>query len=161
MLARSVVLSQRLYGRVARRSLARFRPVAPRGPPTPPPRALLPSANDKDAPPGGWKFPSFEHIKALPNGWTPPPKEPPKDHPFHVDRTKTGGHLPVYSRLRNDNTKILTRIRKVRGDVHALAKLVREACGGTDTWVHSNGHTIYVHGDYVRHVKLFLTSLGF
>ena len=98
--------------------------------------------------------------RMLPNGWTPPPATPPTHLPYLVERTKVGKHLPVYSIYRNDGTKVTTRVRKVRGDVEALADELKRVCGTEDVWTR-NSQDVYIKGKRVREIKLALTEMGF
>ena len=52
----------------------------------------------------------------LSNGWSPPPKSPP-NLAFRVNRTIKGGYIPVYANYRNANTRVITTLRNIDGDV--------------------------------------------
>jgi len=55
----------------------------------------------------------------LSNGWTPPPATTP-DLPFSVRRSGNE-HLPVYTTYKNANTRVMTVLRNIDGDVEVIA----------------------------------------
>jgi Mitochondrial large subunit ribosomal protein (Img2) len=107
-------------------------------------------------------------VVSLPNGWTKPLDasiERPA-YPFTVGRTKNKpmdaiGFLPVYSKLRKDGTKVITRIKKVTGDREAFLQEVKSVLQMSKPIRITAGGTIEIPGAHVQKVKRWLTSLGF
>eukprot|EP00614_Pseudopedinella_elastica_P006617 CAMPEP_0172589958 /NCGR_PEP_ID=MMETSP1068-20121228/8472_1 /TAXON_ID=35684 /ORGANISM="Pseudopedinella elastica, Strain CCMP716" /LENGTH=163 /DNA_ID=CAMNT_0013385631 /DNA_START=78 /DNA_END=569 /DNA_ORIENTATION=+ len=99
------------------------------------------------------------HVPAftLPNGWTPPPESPP-DLPFFIQRTGTGKCLPVYSSYKNANTRVITVLRQVDGDVKMLQQELAKVCGVP---VAQKPGRLEVKGHHVNAVREWLVGLGF
>lgn len=89
--------------------------------------------------------------------WSPPPTEK-TNYPFMVDRTGVGKALPIYTDYVGGNTKVVTILRKCKGDI-ALLKSEMEKVVGKPVQV-KPGKLIVV-GNYSRRLKLWLASLGF
>mmetsp|Transcript_1400 Transcript_1400/g.1826 ORF Transcript_1400/g.1826 Transcript_1400/m.1826 type:complete len:156 (+) Transcript_1400:54-521(+) len=98
---------------------------------------------------------NVKELNELPNGWTPPPQSIPKNYPFAVLRSKAEW-LPVYTRYRQGHP--FTLVRHVIGDVDAFAKELHHI---TDTEPIKRLGTIEIKGNHVRHVRRWLTHLGF
>lgn len=102
-------------------------------------------------------------IKALPTftiertSWAPKPANPP-NLPFFVERTDVGDSLPVYTDFKGGGTKVVTIVRKVKGDVHKL-KADMEQVVGKEVQI-KNGKLV-VDGHYRKRLKIWLTALGF
>lgn len=91
------------------------------------------------------------------HAWAPQPKELPS-LPFMIDRTEIGMSLPVYTEYRGGGTKVLTILRKIRGDVDALRGEVEKVVGKK---VDVRLGKIEIDGNYNRRLKLWLLGLGF
>ena len=89
--------------------------------------------------------------------WSPPPNVK-TNYPFMVDRTGVGKALPIYTDYVGGNTKVVTILRKCKGDI-ALLKSEMEKVVGKQVQV-KPGKLIVV-GNYSRRLKLWLASLGF
>jgi translation initiation factor 1 (eIF-1/SUI1) len=112
--------------------------------------------------------PLVEATVSLPNGWTKPlhASIARPNYPFTVARTKNKpmdavGFLPVYSKLRKDGTKVITRIKKVTGDREAFLQEVKSVLQTSKPIRITAGGTIEIPGAHVQKVKRWLTSLGF
>lgn len=82
--------------------------------------------------------------------------------PYFVERTSYGHGLPVYNDIRNGRTRRLTIIRRIYGDIQALAAALRvEFPDIRKMEVRPVQQKIVIKGDMVQEVKLFLTDLGF
>ena len=107
----------------------------------------------------GLEFP----VKQIPEftisrtSWSPKPATPPQ-LPFCVDRTDIGDQLPVYVDYKGAGTKVVTILRKVKGDV-AKFKSEMEKVVGKEVQI-KNGKLV-VDGHYRRRLKVWLTALGF
>jgi len=89
--------------------------------------------------------------------WAPQPEIAPK-LPFHIDRTDIGLSLPVYTDFKGGKTKVITIIRKCKGDINALKEEVEKVVGKE---VSLRPGKIVVDGNYHRRLKMWLTGLGF
>eukprot|EP01038_Epipyxis_sp_PR26KG_P016393 gene16393-22346_t len=89
--------------------------------------------------------------------WTPPPKEHP-NLPFFVERTDVGGFLPVYTDYKGGGTKVVTMIRKCKGDIQELKSEVEKVVGRT---AELRPGKIIVNGNFHGRLKVWLTLLGF
>ena len=61
--------------------------------------------------------------------WTPPPPSPPTTLPFAVDRTTVGSSLPVYTDYKAGRTKVVTILRRCRGDIDELKGEMEKVVG--------------------------------
>lgn len=96
----------------------------------------------------------------LPNGWAPPPEEPPTNPPpFSVVRTSVGRALPVYTDYRSGRSRVLTIVRRVKGDEREFVRDFKVVCG-TDK-VEKRGGGFEVQGNHIRVVRDWLYGLGF
>ena len=89
--------------------------------------------------------------------WTKPPIELP-NLPFVVERTKAGSELPVYTDYKAGKTKVITILRKIKGDVSIL-KSEMEKIVGQEVMVKPG--KLVVDGNHKMKLKLWLTKLGF
>jgi large subunit ribosomal protein L49 len=76
-----------------------------------------------------------------------------------VLRTSKGGQIPVYSDFKNGRTRELTIVRRVSGDVHALARELYRVTGGAKVAVHPG--RLEVEGARTRELRTWLMGLGF
>jgi len=90
--------------------------------------------------------------------WTPPPSSPPSGLPFAVDRTGLGLSLPVYTDYKGGGTKVVTILRKCRGDIEALREDMEKVVGKP---VIVRPGKLVVEGNYHARLKLWLAMLGF
>lgn len=60
--------------------------------------------------------------------WAPKPKDTPQ-LPFFIERTEVGLSLPVYTAYRTGNTRVLTILRKIKGDVYELKSDMEKVVG--------------------------------
>lgn len=79
--------------------------------------------------------------------------------PFRVFRTARGRQLPVYTDYRNGRTRCLTIVRRLRGDVRALADELSLVCDGAPVDVRPG--RLQVKGNYRSRVTEWLLRLGF
>eukprot|EP01039_Chlorochromonas_danica_P006010 gene6009-6620_t len=89
--------------------------------------------------------------------WSPKPEVEP-NLPFAVERSHVGGALPVYTKFKGGRTKVVTRLRKVKGDVEKL-KAEMEKVVGKEVYIKPG--RLEVDGNYNRRLKTWLTGLGF
>lgn len=96
--------------------------------------------------------------------WTHPPAPgadgslPTDGLPFAVDRTAVGGSLPVYTDYKAGGTKVITILRKCRGDVKIL-KDEMEKVVGKEVFVRPG--KLVVDGNFNMRLKKWLAGLGF
>ena len=94
--------------------------------------------------------------------WTPPPSAEEKpvheDIPFAVDRTSPGRGLPVYTDYKGGGTKVVTIVRKCRGDMKVMKEEMEKVCGRP---VSIGLGKLTVDGNFHGRLKLWLTGLGF
>ena len=69
------------------------------------------------------------------------------------------GNLPVYTDIRNGRTKLVTIVRKYRGDVEALADELQTVCGGSKVTPYHG--RLEVHGRHTAAITSWLKGLGF
>eukprot|EP00168_Porphyra_purpurea_P005632 TRINITY_DN16710_c0_g1_i1.p2 TRINITY_DN16710_c0_g1~~TRINITY_DN16710_c0_g1_i1.p2 ORF type:complete len:174 (-),score=17.92 TRINITY_DN16710_c0_g1_i1:32-553(-) len=93
-----------------------------------------------------------------PTGWTPP-LGPVAELPFSFSRTSSK-LLPVYRSYRNGCTRIVTILRKYRGDAHALRREV-QAVLGPDAKIELHQGSLHITGDHKGPLTLWLRRLGF
>lgn len=107
----------------------------------------------------GLKFPVQAGVSfQLPRlGWSPKPETTP-NLPFVVERTEAGSALPVYTDYKGGRTKVVTIVRKIKGDVTEL-KAELEKVVGKEVSVRPG--KLVIDGNYHKRVKLYLTALGF
>ena len=94
--------------------------------------------------------------------WTPPPSAGEKpvheDIPFAVDRTLPGKSLPVYTDYKGGGTKVVTIVRKCRGDMQVMKEEMEKVC---DRPVTIGLGKLTVDGNFHGRLKMWLTGLGF
>lgn len=89
-------------------------------------------------------------------GWSPKPETSP-NLPFLVERSHVG-HLPVYTEFKAGRTKVVTQLRKIRGDVDSLRKDMEKVVGKP---VKIMPGKLQVDGNFALRLKIWLTGLGF
>jgi large subunit ribosomal protein L49 len=103
------------------------------------------------------KYPVDNPTFAIPKiGWSPKPADSPK-LPFFVERTD-GQALPVYTDYKGGRTKVITILRKIKGDVNELKLEVEKVVGKN---VEVRAGKLVVVGNYHLRLKLWLIGLGF
>jgi len=90
--------------------------------------------------------------------WSPPPSELPKGLPFIVERTGVSGSLPVYTDFKGGGTKVVTILRKCKGDIGQLKEDMEKVVGRE---VDVRPGKLVVTGNYNRRLKRWLMGLGF
>ncbi|KAL5463458.1 hypothetical protein EMCRGX_G032353 [Ephydatia muelleri] len=107
------------------------------------------------------------YFRTKQSGWTPvtiEAAEPGSKEalPFRIIRSKFS-NLPVYLDYRNGGTRILTKIRRIDGDVMAMERMLRKIIGDKKlmTRVDELTGSITLHGNYRDSVNEWLRSLGF
>ena len=95
------------------------------------------------------------------NMWTSPPVDGavPEGIPFAVTRTLLGQSLPVYTEYKGGRTKVITVVRRVRGDIDAMTEELSKVCDGAEITLGLG--KIFIKGNYHGRVKMWLTGLGF
>ena len=93
------------------------------------------------------------------NGWSPAPESPLPDLPFHVKRTALGLQLPVYRDYRNGRTRVLTILRRYKGDAQELRDEMSKVCEGKR--VTARPGRLEVVGDHAVDIRKWLVGLGF
>lgn len=79
--------------------------------------------------------------------------------PFAVDRTLYGKQLPVYTDFKAGRTKVITILRKVRGDIPALKEELQKIVDGREVKIQSG--KLVVDGNYKHRIARWLAGLGF
>lgn len=102
--------------------------------------------------------------RPTPSGWISPRPES-VQLPYFVHRTKNY-MLPLYLSVKNGQTRILTKIRKVDGDIWKLEADLKKYLeenwqAQIKTQVHEVSSHIVIKGDCCEHVCKFLLSKGF
>lgn len=80
------------------------------------------------------------------------------DLPFAVERTQQSS-LPVYVTYKAGRTKVVTELRKCKGDILELMQDLEKVVDGSPIEVRPGKLVIY--GNFHLRVKLWLTKLGF
>jgi large subunit ribosomal protein L49 len=95
------------------------------------------------------------------NMWTSPPAagEAPVGLPFAVSRTALGQSLPVYTEYKGGRTKVVTVVRRIRGDVDALKEELEKVCEGAEIDIRLG--KVVITGNYHGRVKMYFSGLGF
>lgn len=91
-------------------------------------------------------------------GWAPP-REVMPNLPFHVDRSTTGKHFPVYTFYSGSGTKVQTVVRRMSGDIETLKEELEKVVENAEVVVRPG--KLLVRGNYVLRVKRWLLGLGF
>lgn len=151
------------FGRVLR---ARGVQTPPRDPPPYP--AVVESTEEfhfveRLLPPACVPSPPQHPSYPTPSGWIPP-RVPPPALPYHVGRSRMH-NLPLYRRVANGNRRI-TELRRIRGDIWALEKELREFVGqrvGKQplTQVNELSGTLRLKGHVDNEVRAWLLLKGF
>ena len=108
--------------------------------------------------------PSLKPAFVLPNGWAPRAEQASLETmevrpPFRVDRTAVGNCLPVYTDYKNNRTRVVTVVRRVKGDMDEFVRECKVVCG-TDK-VELRGSSFHVEGNHIKAVQTWLYGLGF
>lgn len=90
-------------------------------------------------------------------GWSPKPTQSP-NLPFHVERTEVGKALPVYTDYKGGRTKVVTILRKIKGDINVFKSEVEKVVGKE---VVVKPGKLVIDGNHHMRLKLYLTGLGF
>lgn len=100
-------------------------------------------------------------IAKSPSGWVPSAETPP-DLPFYVRRSRTN-NLPVYCNFKGPNgSRVITKVRKVRGDLKELEKLVRARIGDDKHYqINELTQMLKVKGNFKPEIIQMLKELGF
>ena len=108
----------------------------------------------------GLKYPIIHNPEYMikRTSWTPPPQSPPSNLPFAVDRTSIGSSLPVYTDYKAGGTKVITILRKCRGDINQLRDEMEKVVGKS---VLIRPGKLVVDGNYHARLKMWLAGLGF
>jgi large subunit ribosomal protein L49 len=89
--------------------------------------------------------------------WAPPPKSIP-DLPFVVERTVVGSSIPVYTDYKAGGTKVVTILRRCKGDITILKSEMEKVVGKK---VDIKPGKLVVDGNFSKRLKVWLLSLGF
>ena len=79
--------------------------------------------------------------------------------PFAVERTSVGNGLPIYTDYKGGKTKVVTILRKCRGDIEALKIEMGKVCDGNEITVRPG--KLVVDGNFHIRLKKWLAGLGF
>ncbi|KAJ3323092.1 hypothetical protein HDU76_013730 [Blyttiomyces sp. JEL0837] len=79
---------------------------------------------------------------------------------YEVLRTSQSGWLPVYRDYKGEK-KVETIIRRIKGDVNALAKDLEIVTPAQNIRIHPTSKNIILTGDYLYDVRDFLTLRKF
>ena len=90
--------------------------------------------------------------------WTEPPTSEPTELPFFVERTGVSRSLPIYTDYKAGRTKVVTILRKCRGDIEALKNDLEKVCG-KEVVIHPG--KLVVDGNFHVRLKKWLAGLGF
>jgi large subunit ribosomal protein L49 len=90
--------------------------------------------------------------------WTEPPTSEPTELPFFVERTGVSKSLPIYTDYKAGRTKVVTILRKCRGDIIALKSDMEKVCG-KEVVIHPG--KLVVDGNFHVRLKKWLAGLGF
>eukprot|EP01095_Lingulamoeba_sp_RSL-Kostka_P009544 TRINITY_DN3317_c3_g1_i1.p1 TRINITY_DN3317_c3_g1~~TRINITY_DN3317_c3_g1_i1.p1 ORF type:complete len:211 (+),score=40.12 TRINITY_DN3317_c3_g1_i1:29-661(+) len=95
-----------------------------------------------------------------PTGWSPPLGNT-ENLPFQFRRAgKHQTNLPVYIDYRHGRTKVVTIVRKYKGDTQEIIDEIKRLLGNHVEIKQFNGR-LEVHGNYKDHLVLWLRRLGF
>ena len=97
-------------------------------------------------------------VKIAKYHWTIPPTTKPTDLPFFVERTSVAA-LPVYTDYKAGRTKVVTIVRRCRGDINALVEDIQKVCDGRIVNVRPG--KVVVDGNYHMRLKKYLAGMGF
>lgn len=103
--------------------------------------------------------PTYVPEKVSFNGWSPAPEQPLPNLPFAIKRTAVGLQLPVYRDIRNGRTRVLTILRRFKGDEEELRMEMSKVCDGKEVVLRPG--RLEVVGDHATAVKKWLVGLGF
>eukprot|EP00744_Colponema_vietnamica_P004700 GILI01006973.1.p1 GENE.GILI01006973.1~~GILI01006973.1.p1 ORF type:complete len:164 (+),score=17.67 GILI01006973.1:55-546(+) len=79
--------------------------------------------------------------------------------PFRITRTNNN-NFPLYTDFRNGRTRVLTRIRRLTGDVGAFKQELVKVLP-PDTEIYMGTGYIDVKGNHVQRLRQWLAALGF
>lgn len=101
---------------------------------------------------------------AYPSGWQPPANDL-TERPYCVERTKNH-MIPVYMKTTYRNTRKLTYVKKIKGDIwllHSEIKdfLQKESIKPIRSQVNEFANYLCFHGDHVNAIKYYLTQKGY
>lgn len=99
-----------------------------------------------------------------PSGWKPPANNL-GEQPYYVERTKNH-MMPVYMQTSHRNTRRLTHVKKIKGDIWLLHNelkefLQKESVVPIRSQVHEFAGKLCFHGDHVNAIKYYLTQKGY
>lgn len=120
-------------------------------------RPAAPANIDFDALGLEFKMNHTPDVKVPRHYWSPKPETAPS-LPFAVDRA-AGDALPVYTDYKHGRTKVVTIVRKIRGDVDVMCGEVQKVCENAAITIRPG--KIVIDGNYHRRIKVWLAGLGF
>lgn len=95
-------------------------------------------------------------VKFVTGHWAPKPATPPQ-LPFEVERSAFD-LIPVYTDYKSGGNKVITMLRKCKGDIEILKEEMEKVCGSE---VEVRPGKLVVNGNHVKRLKTWLTGLGF
>ena len=102
----------------------------------------------------------MQEIAKSPSGWVPR-ADPSPQLPFDITRTRTN-NIPVYIDIKGGGSKIVTTIRKVRGDLKELEKCVRSRLGDDFHYqINELTSQLHIKGNHKDPIVRLLKELGF
>jgi large subunit ribosomal protein L49 len=94
-----------------------------------------------------------------PSGWSKPLGIHP-DLPFAVTRTPKGQNLPVYRDIRNGQSRVVTIIRRTRGDLDVMQQEIEILFEGQVDVKRRTGGVLELNGDHRADIVRWLKGLG-
>ena len=81
--------------------------------------------------------------------------------PFDIDRTRTN-NIPVYVTAKAGGSKIVTTVRKIRGDLKELERVIRLHLGDNNHYqINELTSQIHIKGNHKDKLTRLLKELGF
>ncbi|KAK9236958.1 mitochondrial large subunit ribosomal protein-domain-containing protein [Lipomyces kononenkoae] len=106
-------------------------------------------------------LPSEPNDGSTPLNFEYPPSGPDTMHGFYFVERTSAGNLPVYRELKNGGNLVVTIVKGITGDAHALKKDIQAALGLTSERIAVNPVTrhIAIKGDYFVRTRDLLNTV--
>lgn len=100
----------------------------------------------------------LNQIAKSPSGWVPRGNP---EFPFDIDRTRTN-NLPVYVSAKSGGRKLITTVRKIRGDLKELERIIRLHLGDNYHYqINELTSQIHIKGNHKDKLIRLLKELEF